>query len=239
MERDTEDNNFFDHARSHDFNLGRFVSVDLFPGRVENPQSWNRYAYALANPLRFIDPSGLIAQCGNAVKGDDSTYQCSDVVYGQDPNSLMARFDEFLTQASFRFVEPFMNIVGSNDPNVLAKSGAQIGLAAVSGVSALKVLRYAQLSLDAAEDLEGLGGNPFEGKSADEIDQMFREKGYETRGSDPVHGKGGYVNPRTGRSFHIDPGVDRNGVRVEEPHVDVNRPRGFDLFDKKKLPYQE
>jgi RHS repeat-associated protein len=59
MERDTEDNNFFDHARSHDFNLGRFVSVDKVGGHAGDPQSWNRYAYSHDNPLRYTDPTGM------------------------------------------------------------------------------------------------------------------------------------------------------------------------------------
>ena len=43
--------------------LGRFMSPDPFmaSGRVENPQTWNRYTYALNNPLRYIDPLGLFA----------------------------------------------------------------------------------------------------------------------------------------------------------------------------------
>ena len=31
-------------------------------GRVENPQTWNRYAYALNNPVNFIDPAPAIAR---------------------------------------------------------------------------------------------------------------------------------------------------------------------------------
>ena len=40
---------------------GRFLSPDplLASGTIYNPQSWNRYIYALDNPLKYIDPTGL------------------------------------------------------------------------------------------------------------------------------------------------------------------------------------
>lgn len=64
---------------------------------------------------------------------------------------------------------------------------------------------------------------------------MFIKKGFETRGLDPLNGKGGYVNPKTGRSYHID---YKNRFK-EPPHVDVNRdaisPKPYDgPLEKKK-----
>ena len=44
MERDTENKHYFDHARTQDFNIGRFVSADRAWGGQGAPQSWNRYA---------------------------------------------------------------------------------------------------------------------------------------------------------------------------------------------------
>ncbi|GCD83040.1 hypothetical protein PTHTG4_21030 [Parageobacillus thermoglucosidasius] len=35
---------------------------------------------------------------------------------------------------------------------------------------------------------------------------MFMKKGFEKRGPDPLNGKGGYVNPKTGRSYYLDKG---------------------------------
>ncbi len=46
------------HARFCSSDLGRFLSVDPVAGDPATPQSWNRYAYARNNPLRYIDPNG-------------------------------------------------------------------------------------------------------------------------------------------------------------------------------------
>lgn len=60
-ERDSESglDNF--GARYNSSQFGRFMSPDplLNSGRPSNPQTWNRYSYALNNPLSIIDPTGL------------------------------------------------------------------------------------------------------------------------------------------------------------------------------------
>ncbi|BCL38132.1 putative Ig domain-containing protein [Nostoc sp. MS1] len=45
-------------ARYYNPNLGRFTSVDPFEGLLVSPISLNKYLYAHANPLTFVDPSG-------------------------------------------------------------------------------------------------------------------------------------------------------------------------------------
>ena len=47
-------------ARYYDAALGRFVQADTVVPEPGNPQSLNRYAYTLNNPLRFVDPSGMV-----------------------------------------------------------------------------------------------------------------------------------------------------------------------------------
>lgn len=47
------------HARYFSAHTGRFMSVDPLGGNEYNPQSWNRYAYTLGNPLKYTDPEGL------------------------------------------------------------------------------------------------------------------------------------------------------------------------------------
>ena len=67
-ERDTESglDNF--GARYMGSSLGRFMTPDplLNSGRPGSPQTWNRYAYALNNPLKIVDPTGLYnVDCGS------------------------------------------------------------------------------------------------------------------------------------------------------------------------------
>jgi RHS repeat-associated protein len=46
------------NGRAYDPLLGQFLSPDPFVTNPENPQSYNRYAYCLNNPLKYTDPSG-------------------------------------------------------------------------------------------------------------------------------------------------------------------------------------
>jgi RHS repeat-associated protein len=59
-ERDGESGLDYFGARYYSSPQGRFTSVDplLESARRKDPQTWNRYAYARNNPLRFIDPTG-------------------------------------------------------------------------------------------------------------------------------------------------------------------------------------
>jgi len=61
-ERDGETDLDFAEARYFSSKQGRFTSTDPLLDSAEpyQPQSWNRYAYVLNNPLLYIDPTGMI-----------------------------------------------------------------------------------------------------------------------------------------------------------------------------------
>jgi RHS repeat-associated protein len=60
-ERDEETGLDYAQARYYASGQGRFTSPDplLSSGQAAQPQTWNRYAYVLNNPLKFVDPLGL------------------------------------------------------------------------------------------------------------------------------------------------------------------------------------
>jgi RHS repeat-associated protein len=45
-------------ARYYDPDIGKFITRDQQRGSINNPQSLNRYAYCVNNPLKYIDPDG-------------------------------------------------------------------------------------------------------------------------------------------------------------------------------------
>jgi RHS repeat-associated protein len=50
------------NARWYDPNAGRFMSEDTYPGELNDPQSLNRYAYVMNNPVNMWDPTGHVAE---------------------------------------------------------------------------------------------------------------------------------------------------------------------------------
>jgi len=61
-ERDNETGLDYAKARHLGSMTGRFVSPDplMASAKPSIPQSWNRYTYVLNNPLKFVDPTGLM-----------------------------------------------------------------------------------------------------------------------------------------------------------------------------------
>ena len=55
---DAESGLYYYGARYFDPELGRFIQPDTTIPDLGNPQSYNRYAYCVNNPLRYTDPSG-------------------------------------------------------------------------------------------------------------------------------------------------------------------------------------
>lgn len=70
-ERDPESGLDFFGARYGSSNQGRFLSPDPLTGtilHIANPQRWNQYAYAVNNPLFYVDPDGRNAIAVNFQK---------------------------------------------------------------------------------------------------------------------------------------------------------------------------
>jgi len=62
-ERDRETGYDYFGARYYSGRVGRFTGVDpvmTIHANLADPQRWNRYAYGLNNPYRYVDPEGAI-----------------------------------------------------------------------------------------------------------------------------------------------------------------------------------
>ncbi|MGK2883382.1 MAG: RHS repeat-associated core domain-containing protein, partial [Rhodococcus sp. (in: high G+C Gram-positive bacteria)] len=113
------------HARHYNPNLGRFLSVDPVTGSSTIPQSWNRYGYALNNPLRLVDKAGRcnglpddVEPCikpeseeGQAEVGEPTAYD------PEDPQLLVDDYQQKTTWAFEAIMDGLVGVVELADPS--------------------------------------------------------------------------------------------------------------------------
>lgn len=91
-ERDSESglDNF--GARYFASTMGRFVTPDPKPAsaRLEDPQSWNRYAYTRNNPLKYVDRDGKDYQLAYNSKTNTTTVTINIVLTGPGATKQLA-----------------------------------------------------------------------------------------------------------------------------------------------------
>jgi RHS repeat-associated protein len=80
-ERDSESGLDYFGARFNSSTMGRFMSPDAFykDSHVGDPQSWNKYAYARNNPLRYVDPTGENATISTTCSTDGNNQTTCNV----------------------------------------------------------------------------------------------------------------------------------------------------------------
>ena len=77
QQRDNEVNLDHFNARNYAFALGRFLSADNFGGKLSNPKTLNLYAYALNNPIKWVDPTGHFVSNPDGCKDKDGADKCT------------------------------------------------------------------------------------------------------------------------------------------------------------------
>jgi RHS repeat-associated protein len=78
-EKDSTGHHYF-LGRYYDSSLGVFLSRDPKTGSITQPQTMNRYTYALNNPITIVDPNGY--ECVNILRGDNNSTKPPDFAEG-------------------------------------------------------------------------------------------------------------------------------------------------------------
>jgi RHS repeat-associated protein len=137
-ERDQSSGLDYLHARYYNPNVARFLSVDPGPPSARVPQSWNRYAYVLNNPINATDPDGQLPEWLKKLWG---------WVTGQEAQNAVNQAVDDATKASTERSEQerqqdaeLLQVAGlhaSNAGAVLGTGGAKFAEGARQGVKDL------------------------------------------------------------------------------------------------------
>jgi len=123
-ERDSESNTDYAMNRQCGMSTGKFMRPDPIGGKLNNPQSWNRYSYAQNDPANFSDPSGLyicdatVASCGGAFGGGfgmDADFWGDRIVDLPGFGSQWGSMSGFYEQAWSRSVKSTIDAAKANE----------------------------------------------------------------------------------------------------------------------------
>ena len=127
-ERDSESGLDYFGARYYGSALGRFTSADPLGGELANPQSLNRYAYALNNPLRFTDPTGMYVCKDDPKDGSSHCASDQDKAFEQSLDALRNSKNSDVARAAAAYG-------GVNDANGVTVGFADLGKTDEGGVT--------------------------------------------------------------------------------------------------------
>ena len=228
-------------SRFYDPALGRWFNVD------PKLEFVSPYVYCANNPVLYIDPNGedIVLTISKEVTVTVATRLIDLHVTVPDWTGARKLFTKSITLQGDEILLAALDIVGIVDPtgiadalsaSLYAQQGDLVN-AMVSGVGLIPYLgdfakmfrmknhfKILSMAVESGSAARGGGrglGNPFVGKSFEEIDHMFRMKGFEVKGVDPLMGNGSYFNPKTGTKYYLDWGRKEYKTGRESFHVDV------------------
>jgi RHS repeat-associated protein len=138
-ERDAESGLDYFGARYYASNMGRMTSPDPLAGHLANPQSLNRYAYVLNNPLSNTDPTGMYV-CEDSTNCDSKNDKAFAKGLADAQTAANALKDQYGANSSeYTSAQKAIDSYGAqgvdNGVNVRFDSNVSGGVTEVSGVA--------------------------------------------------------------------------------------------------------
>lgn len=174
-ELDDETGLYYFNARYYDAHLGRFISVDPVGGSNTDPQSWNRYAYALNNPVTVTDPSGQCAEdlcIGEAAAVAALVSATIAELNSPDPNNPSRTKGEALAESAAQKAQAAADATAK----AISDTGKIIGAVFSKGSSETE---GSEETGQKRPPKEGAGRNEQHGKSEDKPSQVEQKKDLE------------------------------------------------------------
>jgi RHS repeat-associated protein len=140
-ERDQETGLDYFGARYYSGPEGRFMSPDPGAFKLEDPRTFNRYAYVNNNPLKYVDPSGREANYAIDWANHTITFHVSVVIWGEGVDEGWVNRIKHETEAAWQGVykdkksgvifkvstEVDVSIYGGNPSGKYARNAFYIG----------------------------------------------------------------------------------------------------------------